>query len=144
MAAGAGPLAGRAGAAVGLAASTTLTDGAAAGSAGFSAAVAAASSGLPALAARALCRAANGIRPAGGAVCATTCLRCASSGGLDPAAPPGPITLACTGATGATATERALAMRCVSMRTSSRPTGRDWVKAAASTATTAPATFWLA
>lgn len=113
-----------------------------AGAAGLAAVIAAVSCGLPTLAANAPCLDSNGAGGGGGLTWATTGRDRVSSGGLalDGAAP---ITLVRAGATGATAAAGALAAASP-RRTVSRATGRDCVKAAASTAITAPGTCWLA
>lgn len=135
---------GAGGGATGLAASTTLTAGADAAAAGFSAATAAVSSGLPAFAVSALCLAANGTGGGGGATWATTLRLSTFTGGRAAGPAAGPTTLACTGATGATAVTGARATVSVVTRTISLATGLDCEKVAANTATTAPATCWFA
>jgi hypothetical protein len=82
--------------------------------------------------------AANGTGGGGGATCATTGRVTAVSGGFvfEGAA----TTLACTGATGATAVTGARANDSCVTRTLSLATGRDCENAAASIAITAPGT----
>lgn len=142
MGGGIGALAGRRGAAIGFSGATTVTAGAGAGAAGFKAAMAAGSSGLPGFVARALRLASNGTGGGGGFTWATTGRVCTLSGGLGLAAA-APMTLVCTGATGANDRVGALATISRVTITVSLATGLDCAKAAASTATTAPWTPWL-
>ncbi|TAN54617.1 MAG: hypothetical protein EPN19_05235 [Betaproteobacteria bacterium] len=116
-----------------------MTDGAGTGAAGFTAASAAASSGLPGCAASADCLAANGTGAGGGAALATTGRFDASAGGLKPGAA-APRTLACTGATAATAVTGAFAIASLDSRTALRPTGCDCTNVVLGTATIAPGT----
>ena len=121
---------------------TTLIAGAASGVAGFAAAITAASRGFPGFAASALCLAANDAGSGGGAVLASTRRTKTASGGFALGVAT-PITLAFTGAIGASATTGVLAAISWLTRTDSFATGLDCTNAAVGTATTAPWTSWL-